>query len=189
MGDDKEFQERVHKIGGLVQQLEDIADPVVRSRVKELVQLLMDMHCTGLERMLEIIFQAGDHGARIIDELGRDSLVSSLLVLYGLHPEDLQTRVERKLDEIRPKLRKVGAEVHLITAADGVIHLQVTLQGHVCGSTTKTLQAAIEEAIYEAAPDLKSLTIEGLESSAASGFIAMESLLSTVPHTHGEGMD
>lgn len=189
MGDDKEFQERVHKIGSLVQQLEDIADPVVRSRVKELVQLLMDMHGTGLERMLEIIFQSGDHGARIIDELGRDSLVSSLLILYGLHPEDLQTRVERKLDKIRPKLRKMAADVHLITAADGAIRVQATLEGHACGSTTNTVQAAIEEAIYEAAPDLKSLTIEGLESPAASGFIAMESLLATVPHTRGEGTD
>ena len=69
----------------------------MRAAAKELVQLLMDLHGSGLERILEIVFQSGESGRRIIDELGEDPLVSGLLILYGLHPDDLQTRVERKL--------------------------------------------------------------------------------------------
>ena len=104
MIDEKGFQKRVQKIGGLVHDLETIGDPASRAAAKELVQLLMDLHGTGLERILEIVFQSGDSGARIIDELGQDQLVSSLLVLYGLHPDELQTRVERKLQQIVSKL-------------------------------------------------------------------------------------
>ena len=181
MIDEKEFQQQVQKIGGLVRQLEAIADPASRAGAKELVQLLMDLHGAGLERMLELTFQAGEPGARIIDEMGNDPLVSSLLILYGLHPEDLQTRVERKLKQIQPKLFKMGAEAGLIDASDGNVRVRATVGAHSCGSTAKTVKGIVEEAIYEAAPDLKSLAVEGLEEPAASGFIAVESLFAVRP--------
>ena len=72
MVDERDFQHRVQKIGGLVHDLETIADPASRVAAKELVQLLMDLHGTGLERILDIVFQSGDTGANIIDELGED---------------------------------------------------------------------------------------------------------------------
>ena len=55
--------------------------------------------------------------------------------------------------------------------------MRVSIEGHVCGSTTQNVKAAVEEAIYEAAPDLTSLVVEGLEEPAASGFVAMDALL------------
>ncbi len=41
---------------------------------------------------------AGDAGMAIIDRLGRDSMVSSVLLLYGLHPEDFESRVVKAVD-------------------------------------------------------------------------------------------
>jgi Fe-S cluster biogenesis protein NfuA len=184
VGDNQDFQQRVQKIGGLVHDLETIADPASRAAAKELVQLLMDLHGTGLERILEIVFQSGDAGPRIIDELGQDQLVSSLLVLYGLHPEELETRVERKLHQIESKLHKMGAEAKLVSVNGGQVRVRARIDGHACGSTGKTVQAAVEEAIYEAAPDLTSLVVEGLEEPAPSGgFIAIEKLLGATPHS------
>jgi hypothetical protein len=197
--DDNDFQKRVQKIGGLVHDLEAIADPASRAAAKELVQLLMDLHGTGLERILEIVFQSTDSGAQIIDDLGRDSLVSSLLILYGLHPEELQTRLERKLEQIRSKLHKMGAEATLISVNGGDVRLRVTIGGHACGSTSQAVKVTVEEAVYEAAPDLTSLVVEGLEEPTPSGFVAVEKLLgslrsSSPPLDHSlalssEGMD
>ena len=199
MVDDNDFQKRAQKIGGLVHDLESIADPTSRAAAKELVQLLMDLHGKGLERILEIIFQCGDSGAKIIDDLGRDSLVSSLLILYGIHPEELQTRVERKLEQIRSKLHKMGAEATLVGVNGGDVRLRVTIDGHACGSTSQAVRATVEEAVYEAAPDLTSLSVEGLEEPAPSGFVAVEKLLGSLspsprPLDHSlalrsEGMD
>ena len=179
MIDEKDFQARVQKIGGLVQDLESIADPAARAASRELVQLLMDLHGSGLERILEVVFQSGDSGSRVIDELGQDSLVSSLLVLYGLHPDDMQTRVERKLKQMDSKLHKMGADAELLSVNDDVIRVRVHVGGHTCGSTTESVRTAIEDAIYEAAPDLTSLVIEGLDEPSASGFVALEALLRT----------
>jgi Fe-S cluster biogenesis protein NfuA len=184
--DEKDFQRRVQKIGSLVHDLETIADPASRAAAKELVQLLMDLHGIGLERILGIVFQSGDSGPRIIDDLGQDPLVGSLLVLYGLHPDELQTRVERKLEQIGSKLHKMGAEVKVVSINGGDVRLRVRLDGHdghACGSTSRTVQSTVEEAVYEAAPDLTSLVVEGLDEPAGSGFIAVEKLLGAPPHS------
>jgi Fe-S cluster biogenesis protein NfuA len=195
VNDDKDLLQQLQKVGELVHDLDTIADPSSRAAAKQLVQLLMDLHGSGLERILGIVFQSGEQGAHIIDELGQDSLVSSLLILYGLHPDPLQTRVERKLDQIRSKLFKQGAEAHLVSVNGGDIRIRISLNGHTCGSTGRTVQAAVEEALYEAAPDLTSLTIEGLEQPAASGFVGLEKLMTAAQNpvelqaSHSEGMD
>jgi Fe-S cluster biogenesis protein NfuA len=172
-----DFRQDVQRIGGLVQEIELIADPAVRATTKALVQSLMDLHGAALEKALEIVAAAGEPGMSIIDRLGRDSLVSSVLILYGLHPEDIESRVVKAVDSIRPQLRKQGCGVELIGMDDGAIRLRVETGSHTCGSTAKTVQATLEGAMYDAAPDLSSLVIEGLEEKPASGFVALDKLI------------
>jgi len=194
--EEKDFQQRLQRIGGLLRDLEAVADPASRTAAKELVQLLMDLHGSCLERILEVIFQAGDAGTALIDHLGRDPLVSSLLVLYGIHPDDLETRVRRKLEQIQPRVRKMGAQAALVRVDGGNIRLQLKMEGHSCGSTARTLQNLVEEAMYEAAPDLTSVVVEGTESSSP-GFVGLEVLTgscsdrgaSTTPALHNDRMD
>lgn len=175
MADDTDFRHRVQQIGDLVQKIEGIADPAVRATAKRLLELLMELHGTGLERMLEITFNAGEAGVGIIDELGRDPLVSSLMILYGLHPEALETRVAKSVERIRPSLRKQGCEIELIGVDEGLVRIEIQMGEHTCGSTVKAIRSTVEQALNEAAPDIVSLSIEGLGGNA-SAFIALEKL-------------
>jgi len=177
VADGRDFREDMQRIGGLVQEMESIADPAVRAASKGLVQSLMDLHGAALEKALDIVAEAGEPGMSIIDRLGRDSLVSSVLILYGLHPEGLESRVVRAVDRVRPQLRKQGCEVELLGVNHGAIRLRVETGSHSCGSTAKTVQASLEGAMYDAAPDLTSLVIEGLEEKPASGFVALDKLV------------
>jgi Fe-S cluster biogenesis protein NfuA len=177
VADSKDFREDIQRIGGLVQEIESIADPAVRAATKNLVQSLMDLHGAALEKALDIVAEAGEPGMTIIDRLGRDSLVSNVLILYGLHPEEFETRVVKAVDKVRPQLRKQGCEVELLGMSDGAIRLRVETGSHTCGSTAKTLQGTLEAAMYDAAPDLTSLVIEGLEEKPASGFVALDKLM------------
>jgi Fe-S cluster biogenesis protein NfuA len=179
--DHKDFQNRMQRIGGLVQDLDSIIDPAARASARELVQLLMDLHGTALERIMEIVFESGESGPQVIDELGQDQLVNSLLVLYGLHPDDLETRVERKLKQIGSALHKMGAEAKLVAVNGGEVRVLISVEGHTCGSTKSTARTIVEDAMYEAAPDLTSLLIEGLEEPFSSGFVSVESLLVAAP--------
>jgi len=178
VADSQDFREEVQRIGALVQEIESIADPAVRAATKNLVQSLMDLHGAALEKALEIVAEAGESGMHIIDRMGRDSLVSSVLILYGLHPEDLETRVAKAVDRLRPQLRKQGCEVELLGVNQGAIRVRVETGSHTCGSTAKTVQATLESAMYDAAPDLTSLVIEGLEEKPAGGFVGLDKLMS-----------
>jgi Fe-S cluster biogenesis protein NfuA len=177
VADDRDFRADMQRIGGLVQEIESIADPVVRATTKDLMQSLMDLHGAALEKALDIVAEAGEPGMGIIDRLGRDSLVSSVLILYGLHPEDLETRVVKAVEKIRSQLRKQGCEVELLGVNEGVIRVRVETGSHTCGSTGKTVQATLEGAIYDAAPDLTSLIVEGFEEKPSAGFVALDKLM------------
>lgn len=180
MTNDTDLQQRVQRISGLVHEIDSWGDPGLRASSKELVQLLLDLHSAGLERILETIARRDDLGMRIIDDLGRDPLVSSLLVLYGLHPFDLETRVARSIEEIAPRVRKGGGEVRLIKVEDGIVRVEVVVTAHSCGSTAKTLKSMVEDAIYGGAPDLAALVIEGLdEPTSSSGFVPLAKLGAT----------
>jgi Fe-S cluster biogenesis protein NfuA len=191
VADSRDFREDMQRIGSLVQEIESSADPAVRAITKTLMQSLMDLHGAAIEKALDIVADSGEQGMAIIDRLGRDPLVSSVLILYGLHPEDLEARTVKAVDKVRPQLRKQGCEVELVSVSDGVIRLRVETGSHTCGSTAKTLQATLEGTMYDAAPDLTSLVIEGFEEKPASGFVGLDKLMSgnAAPMVQTQGTD
>ncbi len=50
----------------------------------------------------------------LLDRLAADDLVASLLAVHGLHPYDVETRVARALDGVRPYLGSHGGDVELL---------------------------------------------------------------------------
>jgi len=175
--DDKDFQARFQRVGDLVAGLENIEGPEARASAKALVQLLLDLHAIGMERALEIVAKKGEWGQQAIDDMGRDPVVSSLLVLYNLHPLDLATRVAQAVEKVRPHVGKAGGELELLGVDNGVVRLRLRLVGHACASTKSTLKGMVEGAIYEAAPDMSRLLMEGLEEqSGADGFVPLGKL-------------
>jgi len=155
------------------------ARPDDRSKVaaRELVQLLMEVHGTGLERIMEVVFKSGLSGEALIGKLGQDPIVRNLLLLYSLHPDDLETRVVRALDTVRARLRKFDSRVELVSLHDGAVQLRLLISGHARGSTIKDLRSIVEGGIYDLAPDLTSLTILAPEEESSSGFVPLQNLL------------
>ena len=174
MLEDNEFQQRIKKIDVLVRKIESLSDANAKQSALELFQLIMDLHGAGLERMMSIAFDAGEEGRRIIDKYGSDDLVSSLLLLYGLHPLDLEARVMTALEKVRPMLRSHGGSVELLGIADGAVRLRLEQSGGGCGSSARAMRTAIEEAMYDAAPDMNGLQIEETERPSASGLVQLK---------------
>jgi len=178
---EKEFQEKIRQLGILVGELDQMPDGGPKVAARELIQLLMEVHGSGLERMMELAFEAGPAGEQLIGQFGQDPLVRNLLLLYSLHPDDLESRVVKALDSVRPRLHKLDGEADLVSVRDGALQVRLRISGHVHGSTTKKLKAIVEEAVYETAPDLTSLEIFEPEESS-SGFVPLDSLLRHAPN-------
>lgn len=165
-----EFQRRLESIDEVIRQIEAAADPNVRTAARELVQLVMELHGTGLERITEILRSRGEPGQSIFESLGRDDAVSSLLVLYGLHPLSLEERVGQALEKANRQMRARDGKVELLGMEDGAVRLNLKANGH-----GPALKEVVEAAVYQAAPDITSLTIDGAEEKQA--FVPVEMLL------------
>ena len=187
MDSEKEFQEKMRKLGTLVGELDQMPGGGSKVATRELVLLLMEVHRTGLERIMELVFDAGKEQA--INRLGQDPIVRNLLLLYSLHPDDLETRVLRALDVARARLRKLDCRVDLVSFHEGAVQLRLHTSGHSRGSTIKDLRAIVEGAVYDLAPDLLSLTILAPEEESSSGFVPLQSLLKHSMAVHSAGVD
>jgi Fe-S cluster biogenesis protein NfuA len=179
MTQDMALQKRIQRIGTIVEQLESAADPNARALAKELLESLMALHGAGLERILELAREPGEAGQTIIGKYGRDELVSSLLLLYGLHPDDLRTRVTGALEKLQGFLESHAATAELISIQDDgtvTVRLQVKPNGG-CGSTTASMKSTLEAAIQNAAPDAPSVIVEEM-GTAPAGFVSVAQLAS-----------
>jgi Fe-S cluster biogenesis protein NfuA len=169
-----DFQQRLKSIEGLVSEIEAAADPSLRTTVRELLELVMVLHGTGLDRMLEVVRAASDEGESTVQKLLRDDLVASLLILHGIHPVAFETRVAQAVEKARSRLRAHEGEVELVSIEEGAVRLRLHSNGHGCGSNPQALRELVENAVYQGAPDITSLVIE--EAGAKQNFVPLAML-------------
>ena len=180
----------MEQIEGLIRKIEALPDPEARATMLALVQALMEFHGSGLDRMMEIIADCGEGGYAVFDRFAADDLVGSLLLLYGLHPVPLESRVTQALDKVRPYLDSHGGNVELLGVDDGVVRLRMQGSCKSCPSSALTLKLAIEEAIYAAAPDVVSIEAEGVQEEPAiskSGFVQIGKTPANSGNGNGKG--
>ena len=86
--------------------------------------------------------------------------------------------VEQAIEKVRPLLRSHGGDVELTDLTDGVVQLKLQGSCHGCPSSAQTLRNAIEEAIFEFAPDIKRLDVAGVveQPPPSSGFVPLEAI-------------
>ncbi|MGW9172775.1 hypothetical protein [Streptomyces decoyicus] len=124
---------------------------------EELVRVLMDFYGAGLARIMHLLGSATDDGGPG-SALLRDELVSSLLVLHDLHPEDTAARIDRALDSVR---RQHPAEVAAFDADSGALRLRSGDSGGCgCPSTNQQAQQAVEAAVSCFAPEVTAVQWE-----------------------------
>ncbi|MDP9240338.1 MAG: NifU family protein [Actinomycetota bacterium] len=135
--------------------------PLAKERAEELVRLVVELYGAGLERVLEIVHDAGGLNDEALDGLADDALVTSLLLVHGLHPYSVEERIERALIKVRPYLGSHGGDVELLAVTEeGVVQLRLMGSCDGCASSSVTLKLAVEGAIEEAAPEIIRIEVE-----------------------------
>jgi Fe-S cluster biogenesis protein NfuA/nitrite reductase/ring-hydroxylating ferredoxin subunit len=133
---------------------------VARDRADELVRVVAELYGAGLARVLRILEDSGALTPAVQNALVGDDLVASLLLVHGLHPQDVQARVESALESVRPYLGTHGGDVELIDVSnDGVVQLRLLGSCDGCPSSSATLELAVESAVEAAAPEVTAINV------------------------------
>lgn len=167
-------QEWVDKIEALVREAEGLADPKARSITIDLLRAVLDFHAAGLERMLDLVFESGSGAEAIVDRIAADDLASSMLLLHDLHPDDLETRVNRAVGKLQEMFFSLGTKLSLLAIETPTVRLQFESQRTWEGAPVK---ASVERVIFQAAPEINAVILEGLKETPPNGFVPVSDLL------------
>jgi hypothetical protein len=161
------------EIEGLVRQVEALPDPNARAIAIKLVRAVMEFHASAVARMLEIVSQ-GANGEAAVQSMVQNETVASMLALHGLHPDDVETRVRRAVDSLDRFFETRGASISLAGFHDGSVTLRFESRR---GNSVAAAKSIIEDALYQAAPEITALTIVGLDESREAGFVPLSALM------------
>ncbi|HEY6470064.1 MAG TPA: NifU family protein [Candidatus Dormibacteraeota bacterium] len=168
--EERELKARLAHVDALVGELQQLSDSASWAKFEELLSIVLDLHGEAMSRMLDALGPRGDPDAdRLLSRMAEDDVIKGVLLLHGLHPLDLRSRVEGALESVRPYMRSHGGGVELLGVAGDTVRIR--LQGHCqgCPSSMVTLKLAVEKAIYEAAPDVDAIEVADPEDATPGG--------------------
>ena len=163
-----EFRLQTERVEKLAARLESAGDPEIRATALDLVQSVVELHGAALQRLIDSLTRT-PAGQQALSEALENDLVSSMLLLHNLHPDDLRTRVLRGIENARPYLKSHGGDVELAAVRDGIVHLRLHGTCGSCPSSSITLKNAVEDALFEVAPDIVEIVSENASTTAQSG--------------------
>jgi len=167
MADARQVGERVEELLGILQSR---GGEATAAAAEELVRLLLGLYGDGLSHIMAALHAEGAAGAAALDRMLEDPLIESLLLLHDLHPLDVDTRIQRALDQVRPYLGShAGGVTYLGVTEEGVAQLRLEGSCDGCPSSTVTVQLAIKGAIEDAAPEVTEVVVEGVTAPPGPG--------------------
>lgn len=121
-----------------------------QAAARELVRVVLELHGAAIAAVMEAVGADAALRAR----LACDARVRPVLLLHGLHPEPVEARVAQALRAV--------AEVSVTSMAltGGALHLGLACAGKPRPGAR--LRERVERAVFDAAPELEALRIEGL---------------------------
>lgn len=150
------------RVEELLDRLTAIGDQEVGAAAEDLVRVLMDFYGAGLARIVDRLSAPADHstGGAPLAALLDDELVSSLLALHDLHPEDIDKRIARALDSVRDPVEVVGFDEET-----GILRLRSSSEagdggGCGCPSTGAATRRSVEDALACFVPEVNQVEME-----------------------------
>lgn len=153
----QECHRQAAQLEALLQAMTAFPDPQVRAKTEALLQALLGMYGEGLTRLLTITAHSSTSGQNLIELFAKDELVSSLLLLHGLHPLELEARIKQALDEVRSSVPGQGGSLELLRVEHGIAYLRLAGGCQSCSASSHALRQRVEQAISAVAPDLGEL--------------------------------
>src|SRR3954463_8571374 len=131
---DGAVEARLARLDDVLGQLEQIPGRTAELAL-EAVETLTEVYGEALRRTME----CADASDVVVRALTTDELLRHLLLLHGLHPDRMEDRAARAVDDLRATLKKAGADVELVGVDSGVARVHIS-SGSSCGGCGSTAE-------------------------------------------------
>jgi Fe-S cluster biogenesis protein NfuA len=171
----REFTRRSDRIEELVSRIESTGDPAMRAVAQELLQAVIELHGVAFERILDAVAElpSGEHA---LVQVSADDLVSNVLSLHGIHPVDIETRVAAAIEKARLYLKSHGGDVELANVEDDTVYVHLQGTCGSCSSSTETMKGHVEQAIFNAAPEIVNVVADSMppDNNSTPEFVILQ---------------
>jgi hypothetical protein len=130
---------------------------------------LAEIYGQALIRTLELADPA------IVERMLGDELIGHLLGLHGIHPEPVEARLARVIEELRVALTAQDRTIELDRLDDGVAVVRVSKGAR--GSSSADIEQLVRRAVLTAVPELAGVTIVPVPGSSAAAFVPLDALM------------
>jgi hypothetical protein len=137
--------------------LHEIGDTKARSVAKDIVDALIDLHGLALARTMTVVMNSQD-GRVLVERLAADDYVAAIMLLHGLHPDDPETRLRKKIGAMRPHWGVRGFRVELAEVSASSAKAQILWSNPI--ADRRAVLVEVEAALTDAAPDLDAISVE-----------------------------
>ena len=168
--DDPEVRALLGALNDQLDQLEAMPGPVSELGLT-VVAGVAEIYGQALIRTLELADRAA------VERMLDDELIAHLLALHGIHPESVEKRLTRVIDELRAAVSDQGGTVELDRLDETVAVVRVALGARA--SRSADVEHAVRRAVMTAVPELANVTIVPGENASATAFVPLEALMRT----------
>jgi Fe-S cluster biogenesis protein NfuA len=169
----REFTRRSDRIEELVHRIENTADPAMRAVAQELLQAVIELHGVAFERILDAVTELPS-GEVALRQIAADGLVSSVLSLHGVHPVAIEARVAAAIEKAKPYLKSHGGDVELAGVDGDTVYVRLQGTCGSCSSSTETMKGHVEQAIFDAAPEVITVVAESTHPATSSELVILQ---------------
>lgn len=151
--EDRAVRDRVVRVEEALEALEGLpAGP--RQTALDALGLLVELYGEGWSRALARLEELRPGGAAALAE---DELVGHLLLIHGLHPDDVESRVREALEVVETSVNADGLRIELVELDETVVRLRFEGNGHAPGPGFRDL---VQQVVLGAAPELEMVELE-----------------------------
>ena len=168
--DDPEVRALLGALNDQLDQLEAMPGPVSELGLTA-VAGVAEIYGQALIRTLELADPAA------VERMLDDELIAHLLALHGIHPESVEKRLTRVIDELRAAVSDQGGTVELDRLDETVAVVRVALGARA--SRSADVEHTVRRAVMTAVPELADVTIVPAGSASATAFVPLEALMRT----------
>ena len=161
-------REMARRLQDLIEQIQGQPNPAARALLQDCLQSLLAFYGDGLSRILAHIHDSGAVGQEILERIGQDQTVNGLLLIHGLHPVALETRLRGALEKVRPYMQSHGGNIELLSLENEVARVRLEGTCKSCPSSAITLELAVRRAVDEACPDLMGFEVVSAAAETAA---------------------